>query len=186
MATLNRIRVTWDSDVPGGGLSTFYYPSSQTDVSDLKTFFTSVAAYLPAGLSLTVPSNGDQVDSNSGRITGGWTGTGGGTVTGGGNSNWSNGIGLRVVWETVVVRNGRRVRGSTFICPLGQGFAANDGTLNNTTKDDILGFANTLANTGFLNVFHRPPKGTFTGGATATVSSASVPDRVTALRSRRY
>lgn len=186
MTALNRIRVPWVGGVPGGGLSTFYTAGVSPDVSALKTWFTALAPYLPPSVTVTIPSNGDTLESTTGVLTGGWSGSGGGTVTGTGNSAWSDGVGLAVQWNTGLVVNGRRLRGRTFVCPLAQGFASSNGTLNDTIVAAVDTASNTLAAAALLYIWHRPTPSAPTSGSIATVTSVTVPDRVTALRSRRY
>lgn len=182
-----RVRVTWGGAVPGGGVSTFYTPMGlELDVSSLKTFFTACAPFLPSELSLQIPSNADTIDEASGRLTGNVPAIGGGTVTGSGNSAYSAGVGAFINWNTSFVRNGRLLRGRTFIAPLGQGYASVDGTLNDTTRTALDVAALGLVSHGLWNIYHRPPKGTFTGGLASVIETAQTVDRVTALKSRRY
>lgn len=183
---MNRIRATWVGGVPGGGISTFYTVGTSPDVSALKTWFTALAPYLPPNVTITIPSNGDTLESTTGVLTGGWSGTGGGTVTGTGNSAYSDGVGMTSVWNTGTVVGGRRLKGRTFICPLAQGFASTDGTLNNTIVTAVQSASNTLVAAALLYVWHRPKPSAPTSGVIATATSSTIPDRVTALRSRRY
>ena len=185
MAILNRVRVTW-SGVPGGGLSTFYCVGTSPDVSALKTFFTSVAPYLPPAVSVSIPASGDTIESTNGALQGAWTGSGGGTVTGSGNSAYNDSIGMTVVWNTTAIPAKHRLKGRTFICPLAQGFASTNGTLNDAIVGAVQLAAATLAAAGLLEIWHRPTKALPNSGSFAVVSSAVVPDRVTALRSRRF
>lgn len=187
MPDLLRVRCTWGGAVPGGGISTFYTDDViGLDVSSLKTFFTALKDYLPNTLTVQVPNNADTIDMASGRLTGNLPVTGGGTVAMTGNAAYSAGVGAFVNWYTAFVRNGRLLRGRTFICPLGQGFASADGTINDSVKTAIDTAALALVGHALWQVYHRPPKGTFTGGTAHLITSAQTVDRVTALKSRRY
>lgn len=187
MPDLLRVRVLWTGGVPGGGVSTFYTDDTiSLDVSSLKTFFTAVAPSLPSEVVISVPNNADTIDMGSGRLTGNLPLTGGGTVNGSGNSAYSAGIGAFINWNTSFVRNGRLLRGRTFIAPLGQGFASVDGTLNDSTRASLDTAANALVGATLWQVYHRPPKGTFAGGTAHLITSAHTVDRVTALKTRRY
>lgn len=187
MADLLRIRVLWNGAVVGGGVSTFYTDDTiSPDVSDLKTFFTALAPFLPPTCVITVPNNADTIDMNSGRLTGNLALTGGGTVTGSGNSAYSAGVGAFINWNTAFVRNGRLLRGRTFICPLAQGLASTDGTLNDSLRGSLDTAALALISTAHYQIYHRPPKGTFAGGTAHVIVSAQTVDRVTSLKTRRY
>jgi hypothetical protein len=184
---LIRVRCTWGGAVPGGGISTFYADDAVIDdVSSLKTFFTSLAPLLPSELTITVPNVADTIDEASGRLTGSKPLTGGGVVAGSGNSAYSAGVGAFVNWFTAVVRNGRLLRGRTFIAPLGQGYASADGTLNDSIRTSIDTAALALVANATWLTYHRPPKGTFAGGLAGLITSAQTVDRVTALKTRRY
>lgn len=187
MVNILRVRPTWGGAVPGGGISTFYTDDTLTlDVSSLKAFFTALAPVLPSELTITVPNHADMIDESSGRLTGSRPVTGGGTVTGSGNSAYSAGVGAFVNWYTDFVRNGRLLRGRTFIAPLGQGYASTDGTLNDGIRATIDAAALGLVSATEWQIYHRPPKGTFAGGTLHLITSAQTVDRVTALKTRRY
>lgn len=187
MPDLLRVRCTWGGAVPGGGVSTFYSQDVVAlDVSSLKTFFTALAPLLPSELSIVVPNHCDRIDMNTGRLTGSSALTGSGTVTGSGNSAYSAGVGAFINWYTDTVMNGRLLKGRTFIAPLGQGYASVDGTLNDSTRASIDAAALGLVASNTWDVYHRPKKGTFTGGIAHVIVSAQTVDRVTALKSRRY
>lgn len=187
MSDLMRVRCTWGGAVPGGGISTFYSDNTlEPDVSSLKSFFTALAPVLPSEVSIVVPNHCDTIDMASGRLTGSLALTGGGTVTGSGNSAYSAGVGGFINWFTSFVRNGRLLRGRTFIAPLGQGYASTDGTLNDGIRTTMDTAALALVATTKWGIYHRPPKGTFAGGTLHLITSAQTVDRVTALKTRRY
>lgn len=186
MVDMARARVEWTGGVPGGGLSTFYCASVSPDFSALKAWFTALAPYLPPSVTIHVPGSGDLVDMASGHITGAYTATGSGTVVGTGNSAWSNGVGMAVQWGTTLIVGGRRLKGRTFVCPLAQGFASADGTLNDAIVTAVQTASNTLVAADLIRVWHRPKPSAPTSGTWSPVVAAVIPDRVTALRSRRY
>lgn len=187
MPDLLRVRCTWNGAVPGGGVSTFYTDDTVgLDVSSLKTFFTALAPQLPSELTINIPNGCDTIDMASGRLTGHVALSGGGNVAGSGNSAYSAGVGAFVNWYTDFVRNGRLLRGRTFVAPLAQGYASVDGTLNDGVKSIIDAAALGLVSHTLWQVYHRPPKGTFVGGTAHLITSAQTVDRVTALKTRRY
>lgn len=183
---LNRLRVTWNGLGGLPGLTTFYLRSAETDVSDIKTFFTSIKDNFPSALSWDIPNGGDVIDETTGALTGGWTGTNGGTVvaTGGGGA-FASGVGARIVWSTGTVVHGRRVRGGTFLVPLLAACYSTNGDLAATQRGSLQSAATALAATDLTVVWHRPAKGA-SDGLLVDITGASVPSRVTTLRSRRY
>ena len=186
MVTMARARVLWTGGVPGGGISTFYVPSVSTDLSALKTFFTSLAPYLPAAVAIQIPNNVDLIDMASGHLVGNQPCAGSGSVAGSGDANYYAGVGARVVWQTGQVVNNRMLKGSTFLAPLSRGASSTDGTISDTVRTAIDGFALTLITADIVRVWHRPPVHTFSGGVWYPATSAQTNDRTTALRSRRY
>lgn len=183
---LNRLRVTWNGLGGLPGLSTFYLRDEETDVSAVKTFFTSIKDNFPSALSWDIPNGGDVIDTATGALTGGWTGTNGGTVAAtGGSGTFASGVGARVQWTTSTVINGRRVRGSTFLVPLLGACYSSSGDLAATQRGVMQSAATALAASDLTVVWHRPDAGA-SNGSLVDITGAVVPTRVTTLRSRRY
>lgn len=182
---MRRLRVEWNGIGGLPGLSTFYYGVASPNVSDAVTFFTAIKAQFPTGLSWTIPSSGDEIDDATGALTGGWTGSGGGTVAATGSAaSWAAGVGTRIRWDTLSIVNGRRVRGGTFMCPLLGTVYDSSGTISTTSLGIIQTAASAFAASGVAKgVWHRPT--TPGSGLYCSINSATVPDKVTMLRSRR-
>lgn len=188
MADLKRLRVVWGgAGVTGPGVSTFY--SSAVGVvgmaDDVETFFSSNAAIFPDDVTITIPSGGDLIESTTGDLSGSWNDPGtGGTVTGTSAASFAAGVGIQVRWRTDGIVAGRRVVGSTFLVPVFGGLFATDGTVNNADVTTILGRATTLITSmDGMVIWSRPAPGRV--GSISEVQSASVPDRVSWLRTRR-
>ena len=183
---MKRLRVTWNgSAVVGGGLSTFYFADTVTDVSAVKTFFTAVNNQFPPGLSWTIPNEVDTIDPTDGELTGAVAVTGGGTVAAAGtDTRYVLGAGLRVVWLTGGVNRGRKVRGSAFMVPLEAYCYESDGSIAAATITQFQNAATALAGTTGFQVWSRNQRG-LANGAGYAVTGAKVPDRVSTLRSRR-
>ena len=193
MTTLSRVKVEWGgSAVVGPGLSTFYFP--ETDMAGmpaaLVNFFTAIRNFFPTTVTWTIPSTGDQIDDATGDLVGIWTASGGATVGGGAASvDWTPGVGARVVWNTLGITRGRRVHGTTFLCPLSE-TEVTAGTINGGTVTGITSAANALLTaSGGMSIFSPPKAATPTKPAAAgnsfTIQSATVPTKMTWLRSRR-
>lgn len=169
------------------GVSTFYaLPAATTACTDLRTFFEAIKAYFHTSLTITVPTNGDSIESTTGALTGGWSRTSGAPTAGSSSADWAAGVGCRVQWNTTGILRGRRVKGATFLAPMQVGLFDSNGTLKSAAFTVINGAAGTLAATTSLIVWSRPSTPGGSDGAYSTITTATLPDRVTSLRSRRY
>lgn len=187
MASIGKMMVEWSGGAGLPGVSVLYNDGTSTAaIADLVTFFTAIADRLPTGIAVVVPSSGDNIDDATGTLLGEWSGGAGGTINGSGSSVYAAGVGVAVQWNTVGIRNGRRVRGRTFLCPLSIGSYDAQGTIDTATRNDIQAAATALASAGNLVVFSRPSSPGAADGDSFAVTSAFVPDRVTSLRTRRY
>ena len=157
-----------------------------TDVTtNLGTFFNAIKGAFPAGLQWSIPSSGDTIDVATGQLTGGWTGGTAAVVSAGPNTPYAAGVGAFVRWGTPLVVGGRRVKGRTFLCPLVSSLYDAAGTIENANLGTLQTAAGTLAAAGKLVVWHRPSTLAPTGGIASTVTSGTVPDKVTWLKTRR-
>lgn len=169
------------------GVSVFYGdPAVPGLKTDLEAFYDAVADLFPNGVSAVVPSNGDLIEDSNGSLAGTWSSGTPQTYTGFNTNVYAAGVGVAVQWNTNGVRNGRRVRGRTFLCPLTSAAFQADGTLDNSARTTLQTAADTLASAGHLLVWSRPESVVAANGDSNLVVSATVPDRVTSLRSRRY
>lgn len=185
MVDIARLRVGW-TGVPGGGVSTFY--SLEADASAamaaLHDFFTGIRDSVAPAVTWDFPSVGDVLDSGTGSLVGSWTGGTLANVTGNATDpDRAAGVGARIQWETDAIIGGRRVRGATYITDLGTGAYDADGTLDSGTLTNLRTEADDLVATGYFLVWSRPGPN---GSGTSAFVAATVADRVTALRSRRF
>jgi hypothetical protein len=187
MATLNRYRVVWTGGPGGTGVSTFYsLDTATTALAAIRAFFDAVKGSFPSAISWAFPNNGDKIDSATGTLVGAWTQAAAATVAGGGASaSYASGVGLRVQWDTGAILSGRRLRGATFMTSLAVGAYESDGTIGGTTLTSFSNAAATLVATDTIAIWSRNSPGSADGGY-GTVEGFRIPDRVTALRSRRY
>lgn len=152
MANLARLRCTWlGNGVVGPGLSTFYFnPANTGAAAAVSAFFTALNPVLiPSGLQVSIPTSGDIIDDATGALVGAWTDPGGPfTFTGTGAGTFAMGVGFRVAWTTNGIHLGRRVRGSTFICPIMGAIYDSAGTIANATVTSASAAAQTLGHVG--------------------------------------
>lgn len=183
---MNRLKVRWSgSAVVGDGLSVLYFRSAATTVAPVLSFFSSVANKFPAELSWTVPGEGDVIDEATGTIVSGWSLPGGGVQPASGtDTRYAAGVGARAVFGSASVVAGRRVRGSMFLVPLEGYCYDNSGSLDATNASQIQTALNTLQATDTLVIWSRPITGV-RAGSFHTITSMTIPDKVTTLRTRR-
>lgn len=184
---MNRLRVTWSGPgVAGPGLTTFYSVNGSMDPSVFVVFFDALKTLIPDDVQLTIPSAGDNVSESNGAITGAWTAPGGAVVSGSSSGTFALGTGVRIIWDTGGIRNGRHVRGTTFLAPTVSTAFDTTGRMAVAVQTQITTAANNLrtAMGGNLVVWSRP-KGV-QAGIQSAVTGVIVPETPTSLRSRRY
>lgn len=186
--TLARVRVAWQNWPGAPGVSTFYLDPTpaQAQIDAIRTFFNSFVALLPAGLTITVPSSGDEISESTGNLSGVWSvPTAPATVTAVGTGAYAGNAGAVIHWLTNSLNGKRRLRGRTFVVPLANGSFDNTGAISAATVTSITNAATNLiaANTGTMNVWSRPRPGL--SGLQASITSARVPKLSVGLRSRR-
>lgn len=192
---INRIRCVWTGFPGGPGVSTFYSLQPSTDLGLLHGFFDGIKSYLPTDVTVTIEGSGDILDETTGNLTGGWTDNAPAAVAGLNESPVAAPAGFVVIWETGVVMDGTRLRGKTYIVPVGSTTFEANGSIQGDTLTTIRGVASSLAAENQLVVWHRPraaraadgsrPAVTARAGGYASFSGATVRDFVAVLTSRR-
>lgn len=186
MASVRRIEVVWQGLTGLPGLSVFHSLDSVSGaLAAIRAFFLATQSLYPSGLTLSFPNSGDVFDSATGTLTGGWSDTAVANVPGSGAGAYAAGVGMFVKWNTGAIVGGRRLKGRTFLCPLGNDRYDAGGTIVDGSVTTVQTAANTLVATGTMNVWHRPTSPGGSDGALHVVTSATPLDKVTALRSRR-
>lgn len=186
MTLMNRVRVAYTGGaVVGPSVSTFYFAQAHTGfVSDLFTFYDSLKDRFPSILTWEIPNTGDVIDSDDGELAGVWSDGSVSIGAGLATNQCPQGVGLRVVWNTLGTTNGRRVRGSTFFVPLDATMYGTNGLLSASRAQWVSAAAALVtASSSQMLIWTRPRPGT-AGGVNSVVSS-TVPNKVTTLRSRR-
>jgi len=191
MADIARVRFVWSgTPLVGGGVSTFYTSNlaPATFTTAVRTFLAACGGLFPAGTTITPPSGGELIDENTGALSGVWTMTPGAALSGsGGAGAYAAGVGMRVRWNTAGVTRGRRVRGTTYLLPAMASTYQSDGTIADSNVALVQTAADTLvaADSGSMRIWSRPSTSGGSDGASHAVTSSTVPDAVTWLRSRR-
>jgi len=157
------------------------------------TLFNAIAPVVPVGITFDVPSTVDEIDVADATLVGAVTLGGGAAVaSAGGVGDYKPGVGLRIRWGTSSVVGGRRVTGTTFVCPVVGSWIPN-GVVDAGKRTSIAAAgAAYIAAAGFMplvyspRVFNAPdPNGRNRGGVGSEITSCTVPAGMTWLRSRR-
>lgn len=168
------------------GYSLFYSSAAADATADLVTFFNAIKSQFPVNLQWSVPPAGDTLDDATGAINGSWVGSGAGIVTAGPGTAFAAGCGAWASWRTNAVVARRRLQGRTFLCPLVANAYDGTGTIATSNLATLNTPVAALAAAGKLVVWHRPSTAAPSGGSSSLITSGTVPDQVTSLRSRRY
>lgn len=190
MANIWRLRAEWSgSGVVGPGVTSIYTtPAAVGQADDLETFFNAIKANIPSSVTITIPSNGDILEDTTGELIGTWSEPGtGGVVVGTFAGDFARGVGAKVNWLTDGIYRGRRVKGRTFIVPIGAGLFGLDGLLDPATQTALQTAASAFHTAVPEQVIWSRPNDTApaTAGKSSAVIAAQVPNTVTWLRSRR-
>lgn len=190
---IQRVTSVWTGFAGAPGYTNFYFMGDaetggiQANFS-VRMFWQEIRDRIPAGVTIATEAEHANIDESTGTITSYYTPEheGAMSVAGSAAGGYSAPSGAVVGWNTDTVRAGRRVRGRTFIVPLGGNAYQSDGTLNPGVQTAIQDAANDLIASTLGNelvVWARPVNGA--GGVAAPVVSARVPDMGAVLRSRR-
>ena len=187
MANLARVRALWSGeDVVGPGVTTLYFEESGSGfVADTVAMFETLKALFPIGTVITVPNDGDLIDVATGELSGSWTDAAAGPVTAPGSGLYAKGVGARISWRTSGIRNGRRVKGSTFLVPMVGTNLGTDGQWLPGIATQLNTAANALvADTSQVLCIYSKPGGGLPGQS-SPVTSALATTAITWLRTRR-
>lgn len=186
MATVSRVEVKWSGPgIVGPALSVFHTVGLGGDLAvELRALYQAIRDLIPTGVTVAVSGEGETYDSATGAFTGVWSmTTPPAAVTGNSPGGFAAGAGGRFVWTTDGVTNSRRVRGSTFVVPLGNGVWNTSGGISSASTAAAAAAAFVTATSGEFVIWTRPVGGA--GGKTSLVTAGTFPATATSLRSRR-
>ena len=187
MATLQRVVISWTGFPGGPGASVLYFRAASTARTPLSTWISAWKYLVPDNVTITIPNSGDEVDTATAQITGTWTAGSVITLVGTGSStSYFAAGGASVRWNTNTIRNGRKVKGRTFLVPM-TALAYDNGTLVGTAVTILNSSTTTyLADAGVAQeILSRPSTPGGTDGTSGLVTSFQVKDKQAILSSRR-
>ena len=190
---ITRLTAAWNGFRGAPGYSNFYFAGDSADTELLeqsaetvRSFFNGFRDYLPTGINISIRGNAEVIDESNGQITSQIDFEPPSSVIGATTGSYSAASGAVVNWNTNAYRNGRRVRGRTFLVPLSTNAYDNGGDLTNAALTALRGAATFLSSGAAplpFVVWARPINGS--GGTAEPVISHTVPDLGAILRSRR-
>lgn len=194
-----KIKVRWSGFTGAPGWTNFYFDTVDDSFHDaasitaagdrVMTFLNAIKTKLPPAVTLQVQADAEIIAPTNGKLSNvGSAGVRAPVVGTAVAQSYAAPTGAVITWRTAGVRNGRRVRGRTFLVPCVAGMFQNDGTIQPGDLTEIGNAASALyapvANVG-LGVYSRPTAPGANDGDWFAITSASVPDMAAVLRSRR-
>lgn len=197
MASLDRVRLALTGFVGGPGVCTFYAVSGSDLQTPLNNFANAMAAFMPPVVTLQVEQSGDTIEDTDGALTGSWTGAAQPAHVGSGTAEYAAPVGFCCTWLTPIVRDGHRIKGRSFIVPVGRDLFQSDGSIEPYTLVTAAAAADALVSGagGNFRIWHRPRLAQVASpghralaahdGSQAAVTASSIRDKAAVLRSRR-
>lgn len=198
MVEMAKIVVNWTGFSGAPGYTNLYFrdfgvgdiDQAIVDGSITKAYnwMSSVASRVPASVTLSISSSVEIIESSNGQLQRFMQGTPPAAIVGTGTGAYSAASGAVVNWYTDGVRNGRRIRGRSFLVPLAGSALDTNGTIADTQLAALRTASNgliTATGAGDFGIWARPTTPGGTDGQWNAVTSMTVPDKVAVLRSRR-
>ena len=200
MAQMLRITTRWTGFTGAPGFTVMHFrdfggtdpivSDAQAAVDKVYAFFNAIKAWFPSQVTIQVLGEAEAIEDTTGILQDVLVATTPAPIVGtsGAAVAYAAALGAVVSWRTGLVRNGRRIRGRTFLVPLSSVAFDNTGTLIATALTAFNAAATTLRDqTGIadLGVYARPSAPGAADGEWALITGHSVPDMGSILRSRR-
>ena len=199
-----RVKARWSIPGAGTAFTVLHFGSgtgsdptdteASNSVNATRTFFEACRAYIPAPVTIDYMTDVEVIDVATGNLQGVVTAASVAQTTGGASSSavWSAPSGACITWSTAGLRTvnskPRRVRGRTFIVPLGSvaydtagNLAAGCLTALNTAATGLRGNFNNQQ----FGIYGRPGPGGAPVGVYHSVTGHRITDQSAVLRSRR-
>lgn len=192
--TILRVKAEWTGFPGAPGFNVFHFQKpegiegthAQEAADAVAAFYGGMTQILAGAPSIRVQSGVERIDELTGRIENIDTITPPAAVKGSSAGGYSGVSGAVVHWLTDGVKNGRRVRGRTFLVPLTGTMYDPDGTLTNVAVTSASTAATTLLGKPLdFVVWSRPSGPGASDGSIHPIVAARVPDKAAVLRSRR-
>lgn len=193
--TLYKVATEWQGFPGSPGYTNFYFQgtgdgidtSAQECVDKVAAFWTRALSWLAPGVQLRISGEVERIDPATGMLEAYVAATPPAAMTSSNAGPYSASSGACITWTTGGIRNGRRMRGRTFLVPLDGDSYDNTGTLDTNALADITTAAGILADPAGpdLMIWGRPTSKGAGDGVAHWVTSWRVADKAAVLRSRR-
>lgn len=194
-----RVKINWTGFVGGPGYTNLYFDDpgesfpTQAEfdgvVAIVDTWLDNWQASIPQAVNFLVDPTVELVHASSGEMYGFGSTSPDTARTGADVGKYSAAAGAVCNWYTNGIRNGRRIRGRTFMVPLGSGAMDTSGTIDNTRLTTLRAatatFIDAASNSYELGVWSRPSAPGVEDGEWHPVTAFTIPDMTAVLTSRR-
>jgi hypothetical protein len=198
MVEMARVTVNWTGFNGAPGYTNLYFRDFETNGIDqaiadgaaakVDTWLGAWDDFLPPSVAVQVDPTVEVIEATNGALLRFITVPAKPLRQGAGTGSYSAASGAVVNWYTDGVRNGRRIRGRSFMVPLAGNALATDGTLSDTALTTWRTATTTLISAtgaGDMGVWARPSAPAATDGSWTAASAFTIPDKAAVLRSRR-
>lgn len=195
-----RTKIRWVIPGAGTALSVLHFMGAETQLDGqleandaalrTHTFLTPIINVLPNVVQVQALAEVEEINPDTGKLIGFWTTptnqNRAGTAAA--SAGWAAAAGAVISWSTAGVRNGRRIRGRTFVVPLSNECWDVDGTIKPVQLGQLTTGAQALStgnDTTQFAIWARPTAPGATDGEVVPVLGFRIPDMSAILRSRR-
>ena len=191
---LYRVTALWSGGKIGSGFTNMFFTAGISTAqlcadavrSFLFTCYGAGGAALPAGVTINFQAGVDTLDDDTGQLVTTTPITAPLPITGSDNTAYAAVAGACVTWLTQGVITGKRVRGRTFLVPMGGSGLQSDGTLATQKVTDINTAAQALISAApEFTIWRRPSSVSAADGSAHPVLAFRVQDKTAYLTSRR-
>lgn len=189
-----RVKLRWTGFTGAPGYTNLHFDAptepttlgAQSVYDAAHTFAANISSAIPSGVSITTEGGVEVIDQTNNQLITILSATTKPNAGGVQTAGYASSTGAVITWETGEVKNGRRVRGRTFVVPISSVHYQTDGTLTSGLITDLQDAAGALAGGGFnFGILSRPSISGAADGSFHTVSSGRVADKAAILTSRR-
>jgi len=186
-------RAIWDQGGSNPGYSVFHArgagsstagEASQDLANKVRELMDGLKAVVTVDYTFTFPPEVLDFNTSTGELEAVHTIDAPANVVGTSANPYSAASGARIEWRTSAIVEGRRLRGRTYIVPVGTNQYEADGTLTAGCRGILQAAADSYFDDAFTSDAH-PSVWSRTHGIMADISAAVIPDEVSVLRSRR-
>lgn len=198
MTEIARLTINWTGFLGGPGYTNLHFRDfsegtvSQAvidgSISKTDAWLSAWTGLIPAGVSFVINKTVEILNAENGQLERYAAGTPVATRVGTSAGKYAAGSGACINWYSNVVKNGRRIRGRTFMVPLGDYALSTNGTIDDPRLVGMQDATTLLMNAtsqGRLGIWSRPSAPGATDGIWAEAQTFRINDKLAQLRSRR-